>query len=81
MRADARSRLPQVWTGVLAAVTLAMSFGAILTFTAASLSATAQEAFGGTLSLIAVAFVTSATACATCGRVACCPGARRTRST
>ncbi|MGW3146023.1 iron uptake transporter permease EfeU [Streptomyces sp. NPDC001177] len=59
VRADARKRLPQVWTGVLAAVALAMSFGAVLTFTAASLSATAQEAFGGTLSVIAVAFVTA----------------------
>ncbi|MFI7406201.1 FTR1 family protein [Streptomyces sp. NPDC049541] len=59
VRAGARSRLLQVWTGVLAAVALAMSFGAVLTFTAASLSATAQEAFGGTLSLIAVAFVTA----------------------
>ncbi|MFF0162215.1 iron uptake transporter permease EfeU [Streptomyces sp. NPDC005263] len=59
VRADARSRLPQVWTGVLAAIALAMSFGAVLTFTAASLSATAQEAFAGTLSVIAVAFVTA----------------------
>ncbi|MYV44430.1 iron uptake transporter permease EfeU [Streptomyces sp. SID2888] len=59
VRADAKSRLPQVWTGVLAAVALAMSFGAVLTFTAASLSATAQEAFGGSLSVIAVAFVTA----------------------
>ncbi|MEV6501987.1 iron uptake transporter permease EfeU [Streptomyces prunicolor] len=59
VRADARSRLPQVWTGVLAAIALAMSFGAVLTFTAANLSATAQEAFGGILSVIAVAFVTA----------------------
>ncbi|MEV0182144.1 iron uptake transporter permease EfeU [Streptomyces sp. NPDC050625] len=59
VRAGAGKRLPQVWTGVLAAVALAMSFGAVLTFTAASLSATAQEAFGGTLSVIAVAFVTT----------------------
>ncbi|MER5793152.1 iron uptake transporter permease EfeU [Streptomyces sp. NPDC001980] len=59
VRAEARNRLPQVWTGVLAAIALAMSFGAVLTFTAASLSATAQEAFGGTLSVIAVAFVTA----------------------
>ncbi|MEU6549363.1 iron uptake transporter permease EfeU [Streptomyces sp. NPDC046915] len=58
VRAGARSRLPQVWTGVLAAIAVSMSFGAVLTFTAASLSATAQEAFGGTLSVIAVAFVT-----------------------
>ncbi|WP_033307049.1 iron uptake transporter permease EfeU [Streptomyces iakyrus] len=59
VRAGARSRLPQVWTGVLAAIALSMSFGAVLTFTAASLSATAQEAFGGTLSIVAVAFVTA----------------------
>ncbi|WP_086809262.1 iron uptake transporter permease EfeU [Streptomyces reticuliscabiei] len=59
VRAGAQSRLPQVWTGVLAAIALAMSFGAVLTFTAASLSATAQEAFGGALSVVAVAFVTA----------------------
>ncbi|MGW2958593.1 iron uptake transporter permease EfeU [Streptomyces sp. NPDC001220] len=59
VRAGAKSRLPQVWTGVLAAIALALSFGAVLTFTAASLSATAQEAFGGSLSVIAVAFVTA----------------------
>ncbi|MFJ3620760.1 iron uptake transporter permease EfeU [Streptomyces iakyrus] len=59
VRAGARARLPQVWTGVLAAIALSMSFGAVLTFTAASLSTTAQEAFGGTLSIVAVAFVTA----------------------
>jgi len=59
VRAEARSRLPQVWTGVLAAIAVAMSFGAVLTFTAASMPQTAQEAFGGTLSVIAVAFVTA----------------------
>nr|WP_285561661.1 iron uptake transporter permease EfeU [Streptomyces hygroscopicus] len=59
VRAEARSRLPQVWTGVLAAIAVAMSFGAVLTFTAASMPETAQEAFGGTLSVIAVAFVTA----------------------
>ncbi|MFG2727694.1 iron uptake transporter permease EfeU [Streptomyces canus] len=59
VRSGARSRLPQVWTGVLAAISLALSFGAVLTFTAASLSATAQEAFGGALSVVAVGFVTA----------------------
>ncbi len=59
VRSDQKSRLPQVWTGVLAAIALALSFGAVLTFTAANLSGTAQEAFGGTLSLVAVAFVTA----------------------
>ncbi|MFC4031746.1 iron uptake transporter permease EfeU [Streptomyces polygonati] len=59
VRADAKSRLPQVWTGVLAAIAMALSFGAVLTFTAANLSGQAQEAFGGTLSVVAVAFVTA----------------------
>ncbi|MFF4029600.1 iron uptake transporter permease EfeU [Streptomyces sviceus] len=59
VRSGARARLPQVWTGVLAAISLALSFGAVLTFTAASLSGTAQEAFGGALSVMAVGFVTA----------------------
>ncbi|WP_042399708.1 iron uptake transporter permease EfeU [Streptacidiphilus carbonis] len=58
VRFDQRSRLPQVWTGVLAAVGLSLGFGAVLTFTANSLPTTAQEAFGGALSVVAVAFVT-----------------------
>jgi high-affinity iron transporter len=48
-----------VWLGVLAAVLLAISFGAVLTFSRSALSNTAQEAFGGTLSLIAVCLVTA----------------------
>ncbi|AEW95391.1 MULTISPECIES: iron uptake transporter permease EfeU [Streptomycetaceae] len=59
VRADQKSRLPQVWTGVLAAIAVAMSFGAVLTFSAANMPATAQEAFGGALSVIAVGFVTA----------------------
>jgi high-affinity iron transporter len=59
VRADAKSRLPQVWTGVLAAIAVALSFGAVLTFTAANLPTADQEAFGGALSVIAVAFVTA----------------------
>ncbi|MGW3408229.1 iron uptake transporter permease EfeU [Streptomyces sp. NPDC000888] len=59
VRSGERARLPHVWTGVAAAIGLSMSFGAILTFTAANLSGTGQEAFGGTLSLIAVVFVTA----------------------
>jgi high-affinity iron transporter len=59
VRSDRRARLPHVWTGVAAAIGLSMSFGAILTFTSANLSGKAQEAFGGTLSLIAVVFVTA----------------------
>jgi high-affinity iron transporter len=59
VRSDQKQRLPQVWTGVLAAAALAMSFGAVLTFTAANLPGSAQEAFGGSLSVVAVAFVTA----------------------
>ncbi len=59
VRADQRARLPQLWTGVLAAVTLSASFGAVLTFAAASMSTAAQEAFSGVLSLVAVGFVTA----------------------
>jgi high-affinity iron transporter len=59
VRSGQRARLPQVWTGVLGAIALSLSFGAVLTFTAANLSGQAQEGFGGTLSLIAVAFVTA----------------------
>ncbi|MER7578657.1 iron uptake transporter permease EfeU [Kitasatospora sp. NPDC097691] len=59
VRAGQKGRLPQVWTGVAAALALSLSFGAVLTFTAANLSGRAQEAFGGVLSLIAVGFVTA----------------------
>ncbi|MFD9509220.1 iron uptake transporter permease EfeU [Streptomyces mirabilis] len=59
VRSDQRARLPHVWTGVAAAIGLSMSFGAVLTFTAANLPGKSQEAFGGTLSLVAVVFVTA----------------------
>lgn len=59
MRAEgAKTGSAPIWLGVLAAALLAISFGAILTFSRSALSATAQETFGGTLSLIAVCLVT-----------------------
>ena len=52
------SRRP-VWLGVLAALMLSLSFGAVLTFSRSALSTGAQEAFGGILSVIAVVLVTA----------------------
>lgn len=54
-RSDA---IPRVWAGVAAAIVLSLSAGALLTYTSASLSFTAQETLGGTLSIMAVGFVT-----------------------
>jgi high-affinity iron transporter len=47
-----------IWLGVVAAVVLAFSFGAVLTFYRSVLSTTAQESLGGALSVVAVVLVT-----------------------
>lgn len=53
-----RDKLAPVWAGVAAAVILSMSFGALLQYGSTRLSFEAQEALGGTLSIIAVGLVT-----------------------
>src|SRR5437879_3822647 len=58
VKAGHRERLRPVWIGVAAAIALSLAVGASLTFTSHSLTFEAQEGFGGTMSLIAVAFVT-----------------------
>lgn len=58
VRTDHRDRLVSLWAGVATAIAASLAFGAALTFTSHSLSFTAQEAFGGTMSIIAVGFVT-----------------------
>ena len=58
VRSGHRDRIPALWTGVAVAVIASFGFGALLHYTSASMSFEAQEAFGGILSIVAVAFVT-----------------------
>lgn len=55
-----RDKLRPVWAGIIAAVALSAGFGAVLTYTSTELLATGsqQEAFAGTVSVVAVGFVT-----------------------
>ncbi|RMB61975.1 iron uptake transporter permease EfeU [Tessaracoccus antarcticus] len=58
VRSGRRHLLPRIWAGVAAAVVVSLTFGALLTWGPRRLTFQAQEAIGGTLSIVAVAFVT-----------------------
>lgn len=58
VRTGHRDRLAHVVLGVLGAIGLSLAFGALLTFTSRNMTFTQQEVFGGTLSIVAVGFVT-----------------------
>jgi high-affinity iron transporter len=58
VKSERRELLPRIWGGVAVAVLVSLAFGALLTYGPRGMTFQAQEALGGSLSIIAVAFVT-----------------------
>ncbi|GCD91992.1 iron uptake transporter permease EfeU [Nocardioides sp. LS1] len=58
VKSERRHLLTRIWVGVALAVGVSLAFGALLTYGPSGLTFEAQEAIGGTLSIVAVCFVT-----------------------
>ncbi|MGW4288212.1 iron uptake transporter permease EfeU [Streptomyces sp. NPDC004673] len=58
VKTDRREALKPIWTGIAIAVALALGFGCALEFGSQELTFQAQEALGGSLSIVAVGLVT-----------------------